>query len=91
MVRPEQKISCPMKNIVMMPGRAGQVIVDSCTGMFRPAEACTVWWTPHRFIEYKFDPLLSNAPIPGVVDTYARQVLNGESDITVSAEVMEMK
>lgn len=61
--------------------------MDQCTGMFPTAEACIMmleyWW----FVAYRIESVCFHASFTAVRATFARRVLNSESDITENAEV----
>lgn len=62
------------------------LVVDPFTGMFSTAKACIIFPRQRRLIGSDIEPLCISTELPGIVETYARQCLSIESDITGSDE-----
>lgn len=85
----EQKPVNWMMDAVSKFCKAGEVIVDTCTGMLATAKACLKLPQHRRFIGCEKDSMWFVGPLWSVLEVFARQFLNPESDLDGKEEVLE--
>lgn len=78
-----------MKDIISKLTLPGGLFGGCCAGMFSVAKACTVFPQHRRLVGCGLDPECVASSTPQFAVKFARQVLNGESDITEDSDVQQ--
>ena len=89
MLRPEQKSIACLKTLVAQYCPPGGYVVDPFGGTFATAKACLSLPKHRVCITCDKDPECIEHALPSVVQVFAKQVLNANSDITQPPEIEE--
>jgi len=89
MVRPEQKNVSWMMDIIQQYTTEGMLVLDLCCGTMSVAKACLMFNKHRRFVVSDIDEACIRDSYPSLLLVFARQLVNGESDITGSTEELE--
>ena len=86
---PEQKSVAVMKTLVAQYSAPGGLVLDPFCGTFAVAKACLSLPQHRRCVCGDIDPACVKHGLQQLVEVFAGQVLNEESDINASAEVQD--
>lgn len=78
-----------MQHLVEKFPNRGDLVVDLLSGTFATAKACLDLARQRRFVGCKTDSERFSANTEPVVETYARRVLIGKSDLLCTDEVLD--
>ena len=81
MLRPEQKNVGWMKDLVAKFSRRGMLVVDPFAGTLAVAKACLMLDEHRKFVVSDVDEKCIRTALPSLVECFAAQILNTDSDI----------
>ena len=87
-IRPEQKSTALLKTLVAKYCPPGGLVLDPFAGTMSTARACLLLDSHRRCVCTDVDEECVKVSIPSLLDVFASQLLNEDSDITGSEEVL---
>ena len=87
-IRPEQKSTALLKTLVAKYCPPGGLVWDPFAGTMSTARACLLLHSHRRCVCTDVDEECVKVSIPSLLDVFASQLLNEDSDITGSEEVL---
>ena len=88
MLRPEQKSVALLQTIIGKYTQPGDLVFDPFAGSFSTGRACMLLPQHRRCVLGDLDPTCHKFGMQQLVEVYARQLLNEESDITGDDELL---